>query len=107
MRTILLSCKFIIVLCLLGTGVLMAGSSFEIFYDSGKAGAEIQSGQNSSIQEASVVPKSLDPINIILVLLCTGLIGFWGVRRQRHTLNDYVMTTSGLRRRKASLMKNN
>ena len=36
------------------------------------------------------MPSALDQINIIFVLLCTGLIGFFGVRRQRRTLNDYV-----------------
>jgi hypothetical protein len=90
MRTLLNSCKYIIVLCLLGAGVLIAGSSHEIIYNGGNPGVEIQNGQNSNIQEVSMVPQSLDHINIILVLLCTGLIGFIGVRRHGHTFKDYV-----------------
>ena len=90
MKTIVTSCKVVVLLCLLGAGILIAGSTLDLLQDSGKTGAESQGRLNGGILQASIMPPALDHIKITLVLLCSGLIGFFGVRRQKNTLNDYV-----------------
>ena len=90
MKTIVMSYKVIVVLCLLGAGILMAGSMFILLQDSGKTVSGSQVGVNNGILQARIVPPALDHINITLVLLCSGLIGFFGVRRQKNALNDYM-----------------
>jgi len=92
MKTIVMSCKVIVVLCLLGAGILMAGPTLNLLQDRGKTGAESQGGVNDGIVQASILPPAFDHINIVMVLLCSGLIGFFGVRRQKNALNDYVKT---------------
>jgi hypothetical protein len=90
MKTILMSCKVTVLLCLLGAGFLMAGSRLNFSQDGGKMGAESQGGLIDGVLQARIIPPALDHINITLVLLCSGLIGFLGVRRKKNTFNDNV-----------------
>ena len=59
-------------------------------YDRKAKGAEFQKELKNENQVANVIPSVLDRNNLLLVLVCIGLIGFYGVRRRSKTLQNFV-----------------
>ena len=86
MRIILKKYRFIILSVFLVTGMSIAGWSFAFHYDNKAKSVESQKELKNDTQEVNPMPLALDHNNLILVLVCTGLIGFFGVRRQSKRL---------------------
>ena len=65
-------------------------SAFVVHFDKKAKGAEYQKELKNDIQAANVTPLALDRNNMLLVLVCIGLIGFFGVRRPSKILQNLV-----------------
>ncbi len=68
----------------------ITGWALTFHYDNRAKSAGSQKELKNYIQVADAMPLELDHKNIILVLVCIGLIGFFGVRRQSKTLENLV-----------------
>jgi hypothetical protein len=90
MRIKLKKYKFIILLVCLVAGVSMTGWALAFHYDNKAKSAEFKKELKNDNQIVNAMPSALDHTNIILVLLCTGLVGFFGVRRHSKTLENFV-----------------
>ena len=90
MRIKLKNYKFIILSVCLVAGMSMAGWSLAFHYDNKAKSVESQKELKNDPQVVNTMPSALDHTNVILVLLCTGLIGFFGVRRHSKTLENFV-----------------
>jgi len=90
MRRILKKYKFIILSVCMVAGVSMTGWALAFHYDNKAKSAESQKELKNDNQEVNAMPSALGLNNLILVLLCTGLVGFFGVRRHRRTLENIV-----------------
>jgi hypothetical protein len=77
--------KFLILSVFLITGVSISGWALASHFDNKGKSVESQKELKNDIQAADVTPLALDPNNIILVLVCAGLVGIFGVRRQSKT----------------------
>ena len=66
----------------------MTGWALAFHYDNKAKSAESQKELNKDKQVVNAMLSALDHNNLILVLLCTGLVGFFGVRRHRKTLEN-------------------
>jgi len=82
MRKKLKQYKFIILAIFLITGVSIAGWAFAFHYDNKVKSAGAQKEFNNDILAENGMPSTLDHNRIILLLVCTGLVGFFGVRRK-------------------------
>ena len=85
MRKRLQQYKYIILTIFLVTGVSIAGWAFAFHYDNQAKGVGPQKELNNDLQATNVLPSTLDHSKIILLLVSTGLVGFFGVRRQSNT----------------------
>jgi hypothetical protein len=90
MRKKLQQHKYVILTIFLTTGVSIAGWAFASHYDNQAKGVGPQKELNNELQAANVAPSTLDHSKIILLLVSTGLVGFFGVRRKRNTLKTFV-----------------
>lgn len=75
--------KFIILLVFVMTGVSITGWALAFNYDNLVETANSQKELKNNGQVTNLKSLALDHNNIIWVLVCAGLIGFFGVRRQR------------------------
>jgi len=82
--------NFIILSVFLVAGMSIAGWAFAFRYDDKAKSVGSIKELKKNIQVAKVMPLALDQNNIILVLVCIGLVGFFGVRRQSKKLADFV-----------------
>jgi hypothetical protein len=82
MRTKVNKYKFIIVAVFLMTGVSITGWAITFHYNHGAKSAESQIALKNDSLPANIVPAAINPSNTILMLVCIGLIGVVGVRRQ-------------------------
>ena len=80
MRTIAKKHSFITLLVLLITGVLISGWALALHYEDKKNTVHSKELDRSG-QVTTEKPLGLDLNNSILVLVCVGLIGFFGVAR--------------------------
>ena len=90
MRKKLKERKLIILAIFLMTGVAIAGWAFAFHYDTKLKSPGSQKEFSNDILEANVMPPTLDHSRIILLLVSTGLIGFFGVRRKSKTVKKFV-----------------
>jgi len=90
MRKKLKQYKFIILAIFLMTGVSIAGWAFAFHYDNQVKNAGSQKELKNEILTANVMPPAIDHSKIILLLVCTGMVGFFGVRRQNNTMKTFV-----------------
>ena len=90
MRQKLQQYKYIILTILLMTGVSVAGWAFASHYENQAKGVEPQKELNIDPQSTNVVPSTIDHSKIILLLVSTGLVGFFGVRRQNNTIKKFI-----------------
>ena len=81
MRLLLHKYKIVILSVLLMTGIYITGWAFVVHFDKKAKGAESQKELKNNNQAANIIPSVLDRNNILLVLVCIGLVGFFGVRR--------------------------
>jgi hypothetical protein len=89
MRKRLRKYKFIILAIFLVAGASIAGWAFAFHYDNKAKGADPQKELTNDRQTADVVPSTLDHHRIILLLVSTGLVGFFGVRRKSNTVKIF------------------
>ena len=82
--------KFLILSVFLITGVSISGWALASHFDNKGKSVESQKELKNDIQAANVTPLALDHKNIILVLVCAGLVGIFGVRRQSKRLENFV-----------------
>ena len=90
MKMILKEYRFTILSVFLLMGMYIAGWVFDFHYVDKARNAESQKELKNDNQVANVMPLTLDQNNIILVLICIGLIGFFGVRRPSKILQNLV-----------------
>ena len=90
MRDKLQQYKFIILAIFLMTGLSIAGWAFASHYENQAKGNGLQKELNNDLQATNVAPSTHDHSKIILLLVCTGLVGFFGVRRQHITIKKFV-----------------
>jgi hypothetical protein len=90
MRKKLKEHKFIILAIFLMTGVAIAGWAFAFHYDTKVKSAGSQKEFSNDIPAANVMSSVLDHSKIILLLVCTGLVGFFGVRRKSNTMKTFA-----------------
>lgn len=82
MRTKVNKYKFIIVAVLLMTGVSITGWAITFHVNHTAKSAESQIAPKNDSQPTNIVPRAINQSNTILMLVCIGLIGFIGIRRQ-------------------------
>ena len=90
MRIALKKYKFIILSVCIVAGVSITGWALAFYNYKNTTGADSQEELKIDTQAARVKASAPDPNNLILVLVCMGLIGFFGVRRQFKTLEHFV-----------------
>ena len=90
MRRILKKYRFIILSGFLVMGMSIAIGPFAFHINSEAKRAEAHKELKNDNQVLNTLPSALDHNNSILVLLCTGLVGFFGVRRHRRTLENIL-----------------
>jgi len=82
MRTKINKYKFILVAVFLMTGVPITGWAITFHYNHTAKSAESQIAPENDGQPENIVPAAINQRNTILLLVCIGLIGFIGIRRQ-------------------------
>lgn len=83
--------KFIFLLSvLLVSGMIVAGWALAFHFAHTAKNAESLIELINTNPAVNVVPLALDRNNIVLVLFCIGMIGFFGVRRQRKASENFV-----------------
>ncbi len=85
MRKKLKKYNFIILSVFVMTGMSITGWAVDFHYENLAETAKFQKELNTNGEVTNAKPLALDNNNIILVLVCTGLIGLFGLRRQRKT----------------------
>jgi hypothetical protein len=90
MRMKLKQYRFIIMAILLVAGASIAGWAFAFHYDNLAKGADPLKELRNDLQKADSVPSTSDHNRIILLLVFTGLVGFFGVRRQNNTMKTFA-----------------
>ena len=90
MRKKLKRYKFIILSVLVMIGVSITGWTFALNSVNFEKNANSQIELKNHGQVTNLKPLAIDHNNIILVLVCTGLIGFFGVRRQSKISENVV-----------------
>lgn len=82
--------KFIFILSvLLVAGMIVAGWALAFHFAHTAKSAESLINLINTSPAVNVVPLARDRNNIMLVLICIGIIGFFGVRRQRKTSENF------------------
>jgi hypothetical protein len=79
-------------------GVSIAEWAISFHYNHTAKIAESQKAPNNDSRSPNIVPAAINHSNTILMLVCTGLIGFVGVRRQGKKLDDLAKTGQPERR---------
>ena len=82
--------KFIILLVFVMTGVSIMGWALAFNYEILAETANSQKELKNNGQVTHLKQLVLDHSNIIWVLVCTGLVGFFGVRRQSKKSENFV-----------------
>ncbi len=82
--------RCIILSVLIVAGVSIAGWAFAIYYDNPTTGAIAQYEPQNDSKTATVMPLERDHKKLISLLVCTGLVGFFGVRRQNDPSKRFV-----------------
>jgi len=82
--------RFIILAVFFVAGVSIAGWAFAFHYDNQVKNAGPQKESKNEILTADVMPSALDHSKMILLLACTGLVGFFFVRRKSNTMKTFV-----------------
>ena len=82
--------KFIILAIFLVAGVSIAGWAFAFHYDNQVKNTGPQKESKNEILTADVMPSAIDHSKIILLLVCAGMVGFFGVRRQNNTIKKFI-----------------
>jgi hypothetical protein len=92
MRTRVNKYKFIIVAVFLMTGVSITGWAITTFHYNHTANSiESQIALKNDSQPANIVPAVINHSNnTILMLVCIGLIGFIGIRRQGKKVENFA-----------------
>ena len=90
MRLLLYTYKIVILTVLLMAGIYIMVWAFAFHHDIKAKSAESQKELKNDNQVADVIPSVLDRNNILLVLVCIGLVGFLGVRRPSKTFQNIV-----------------
>jgi cbb3-type cytochrome oxidase subunit 3 len=90
MRKKLKEHKFFILAIFLMTGMSLAGWAFAFHYDNKAKAADLQKELKNDLQATKAAPSTLDHSKIILLLVSTGLIGFFGVRRKINPVKTFV-----------------
>jgi hypothetical protein len=85
MRIKLKRFNFFILSVSLITGVFIVGWALASHFDNKEKTVASQKEMKNDVQAANVAPLALDHNNIIWVLVCAGLVGIFGVRRQSKT----------------------
>jgi len=94
MRLLLYKYKIVVLSVLLMTGIYITVWAFIVHFDKKAKGAESQRELKHDNQVANVIPSVLDRNNMLLVLVCIGLVGFFGVRRPGKTFQNLVWLKS-------------
>jgi len=92
MRTKLNKYRFNILAVFLITGMSITGWAITFHYNHTAKSAESQKAPNNDSLLQNIVPAAINHSNTILMLVCTGLIGFIGVRRRGKKLNNLEKT---------------
>ncbi len=82
--------KYIILAVLIVAGVSIAGWAFAFYFDNTTKSAVSQKEAQNDSRTVTERPLELDHKKLILLLVCTGLIGFFGVRRKSNSLKRIV-----------------
>ena len=82
--------QVIILAIFLVTGVSIAGWAFGFHYNNKVKNAGSQKELENGIQAAKLMPSALENSKITLLLVCTGLIGFFSVRRKSNAMKTSV-----------------
>ncbi len=82
--------KFIILAISLMTGVFIAGWAYALHYNNQVKKAGSQNELKNETLTTNVMPLAIDHSKIILLLVCTGMVGFLGVRRKSNTMKPFV-----------------
>jgi uncharacterized membrane protein len=82
MRTKIKKYKFILVAVFLMTGVSITGWTITFHYNHTAKSIESQIAPKNDSQPANIAPAAINHSSTILMLVCIGLIGFVGIRRQ-------------------------
>ena len=90
MRIALKKYKFIILSVCIVAGVSITGWALAFYNYKNTTGADSQEELKIDTQAARVKASAPDHNTLILVLVCAGLIGLFGVRRQIKTLEPLV-----------------
>ena len=92
MRTKLNKYRFNILTVFLIIGMSIAGWAITFRYNHTAKSAESQKAPNNDSLLQNIVPAAINHRNTILMLVCTGLIGFIGVNRQGKKLDSLAKT---------------
>ena len=90
MRKKLKEHKFIILAIFFMTGMSIAGWAFAFHYDNQVKKVGSQNELKNETLTTNVVPAAIDHSKIILLLVCAGMVGFFGVRRKNSTMKPFV-----------------
>ena len=107
MRKKLKQHKFIILAIFLMMGMSAAGWTFAFHYDNKAKVAALQEELKNDPQAMDVMPPTLDHSTIILLLVSTGLIGFFGVRRKSNTVKKFVTNNRSKIKLRVNLLTEN
>lgn len=90
MRKKLKQHKFIILAIFLVAGVSIVGWAFAFHYDNQVKNAGHQKESKNEILTADIKPSAVDHSKIILLLVSTGMVGFFGVRRKSNAEKKFA-----------------
>jgi hypothetical protein len=107
MRTKLKKYRFFILAVFLMTGMSITGWAITFHYNHTEKSAKSQKAPKNDSQPQNIVPAAIHPINTILVLFCTGLIGLIGVRRQVKKLDNLAKAKQPERRDPENVLNRN
>jgi hypothetical protein len=77
---------------LLITGMSISGWAITYHYNHAANNTESQKAPNTDSQSQNTVPTAITHSSTILMLVCAGMVGFIGVRRQGKKLDNFVKT---------------
>jgi hypothetical protein len=107
MRTKLNKYRFDILAVFLITGMSITGWAITFHYNHTAKSAESQKAPNNDSQSQNIVLAAINHSTTILMLVCTGLIGFIGVRRQGKKLDNHAKTEQPERRDPENFLNRN
>jgi uncharacterized membrane protein len=107
MRTKINKYKFILVAVFLMTGVSITGWTITFHYNHTAKSIESQIAPKNDSQPANIVPAAINQSNTILLLVCIGLIGFIGIRRQGKKVENLAEVKAPKRGSNAKFLSKN